>query len=160
MKLNNAKKYFKIFLIILFVCSTAGCAFNKDDPSVKYDGIVDVNDANFDKEVLHSELPVFVFFYGGKCEPSWEKMPRVLKIADKAKGKLKVCKIEATTVYVLQAEKIPNPIISKKYKLGGLPTAIIFNNGKEIVRDINGVSPGLYRVDINPLLEKLTGLKY
>lgn len=130
------------------------------DPSVKYEGIIDVNDENFDEVVLYSELTVLVYFYGAQCEPSWDEMPRVKRLADRAIGKLKVCKIEAATVYILQGQGIPNPVISKRYKLGGLPTVIVFNDGKEVVRDLKGAHPGLSYVDINPVLERLTGERY
>lgn len=143
-------------LICLFV---VGCS-RKMDPSATYSGIIDVNDENFDEVVLHSRLPVLVYFYSTHCKPSWYKMPRVKILADRTKGKLKVCKAEAATVYVLQSQGIPNPNISQRYRLGGLPTIIIFNEGKEIIRDINGVDPNLYYLDINPVLEKLTGVKF
>jgi len=155
-----AKKYFKIILSILVICSIIGCAFRRIDPSVKYADVIDVNDTNFEEEVLYSELPVLTFFYGAGCKPCWQEMPRVRKIADRAKGKLKVCKIEVATVYVLQSQGIPNPIVSRRYQLGGLPTIIIFNDGKEVVRDFNGVHPNLYYTDINPVLQSLIGEKY
>lgn len=161
MKVNGyTKNYFKIIIAVVIICLfIIGCS-KGIDPSAKYNGIIDVNDENFDEVVLHSELPVLVYFYGAKCKPSWQEMPRVRKIANIAKGKLKVCKIESTTVYVLQSQGIPNPIISKKYRLGGLPTIIVFNNGREVIRDINGVQPNLYYKDINPVLEELTGLRF
>jgi len=136
-----------------------GCS-RRMDPSAEYDGIIDVNDENFDEVVLHSELPVLVYFYGAGCKPSWREIPRVKRLADRAKGKLKVCKIEVATVYILQAQGIPNPVISKRYRLGGLPIVIVFNDGREVIRDFKGVHPGLHYVDINPILKRLTGERF
>jgi len=161
MKVNEyTRNYFKIIIAVVTICLfIIGCS-KGIDPSAKYNGIIDVNDENFEEVVLHSELPVLVCFYGAGCQPCWQEMPRVRKIANRAKGKLKVCKIESTTVYVLQSQGIPNPIVSKRYRLGCLPIVIVFNDGREVVRDFNGVHPDLYYMDINPVLERLTGERY
>ena len=161
MKVNEyTRNYFKIIIAVVTICLfIIGCS-KGIDPSAKYNGIIDVNDENFDEVILHSELPVFVYFYGAGCKPSWRKIPRVKRLADRAKGKLKVCKIEVATVYILQSQGIPNPIISKRYRLGGLPTVIVFNDGKGVVRDFKGVHPGLHYVDINPILKRLTGERF
>ena len=157
---EHTKNYSEITIAIVAICLfIIGCSKGVD-PSAKYDGIIDVSDENFDEMVSHSELPVFVYFYGAGCKPSWHEMPRVKGLADRAKGKLKVCKIEVATVYILQSQGIPNPIISKRYRLGGLPTVIVFNDGREVVRDLKGVHPGLHYVDINPVLERLTGERF
>lgn len=161
MKVNEyTKNYFKIVIAVAAICLfIIGCG-RRIDPSAEYDGIINVNDENFDEVVLHSELPVFVYFYGAGCKPSWREMPRVKRLANRAKGKLKVCKIEVATVYILQSQGIPNPIISRRYRLGCLPIVIVFNDGREVVRDFRGVHPGLHYVDINPILKRLTGERF
>lgn len=161
--MNIIAKAIAIVLIIagLFVCFAYYFSNKELDPSLNYSGIIEVTDANFDEEVLNSELPALVFFYGKNCEFSREKMPFIKSIAEKinAKGKMKVYKAEAATVYILETKNIKNPIISERYKIGGLPTLIIYKNGKELVRDVNGKSPDLSYVDIMPTLENLSGVK-
>lgn len=112
-----------IFIIGLFI-------FYKDnkelDPSLNYPGIIEVTDANFDEEIFNPELPALVFFYGKDCEFSRKKMPFIKEIAEKIniKGKMKVYKVEAATVYTLRSKGIRNPIVSQRYRIGGLPTLI------------------------------------
>ncbi len=158
--MNINAKIISVFLILLGLF-----LYYKDnaelDPSLNYPGIIELTDVNFNEEVLNSELPSLVFFYGKDCEFSRKKMPSIKEIAKKinTKEKLKIYKAEVATVYLLDSKGIPNPAISQRYKIGGLPTLIIFKNGKELMRDINGENPNLYHVDIMPTLENLSEVK-
>lgn len=76
--------------------------------------------ANFDEEVLSSEIPVFVDFYADWCVPCKMMAPIIKVLAEKYEGKLKVgkCNIE-------EEEKL-----QQRYKIMSIPTMMIFS-GKE-----------------------------
>ena len=92
--------------------------------------VVKVNDANFKKEVLDSDLPVLVDFWAEWCGPCLMVAPVVESIEKKYKGKLKVCKINV--------DEAPN--MSSEYGIMSIPTLTIFKNG-EIAEQIIGAVP-------------------
>ena len=57
---------------------------------------IDVNADTFEKEVVQSEIPVLVDFWGPQCKPCLGLMPHVDKLAEKYEGKLKVTKVDAS----------------------------------------------------------------
>ena len=81
---------------------------------------VTVNDANFKKEVLESNIPALVDFWAQWCGPCLMVAPVVEEIAQEYKGKLKVCKVNV--------DEAPNT--ASKYGIMSIPTLAIFKNGK------------------------------
>lgn len=86
--------------------------------------------ANFEKEVLTSDIPVFVDFYADWCGPCKMMAPIVEKLAEKYDGKLKVgkCNIDE------EGE------LANQYKIMSIPTMIIFTGG-EIKETVVGAVP-------------------
>jgi len=82
--------------------------------------ILEVTDANFDKEVLQSETPVMVDFWAAWCGPCRALAPVVDELATSYDGKLKVTKMD-----VDQNAATPN-----RYNVRGIPTLLIFKGGK------------------------------
>ena len=91
---------------------------------------IEVNDANFKKEVLESELPVLVDFGAEWCMPCKMVKPIVKEIAGEYEGKLKVCKVN-----VDQAQTA-----ASTYGIMSIPFLGIFKNG-ELVDAIIGAVP-------------------
>ena len=54
---------------------------------------IEVNDSNFESEVLKSEIPVLVDFWASWCMPCQLVAPSVEAISAELEGKLKVCKV-------------------------------------------------------------------
>lgn len=84
----------------------------------------DVNADTFEKEVVQSEVPVLVDFWGPRCGPCLALMPAVEGLADKYGGKFKLVKLDASQ----------NKRFCLSMKVLGLPTYLFYNDGKEIDR--------------------------
>ena len=94
------------------------------------DVIVNVNDANFDAEVLKAGLPVLVDFWAEWCGPCRMIAPLLHEIAEENKNKIKVVKVN-----VDEAQEIP-----AQYGIRGIPTLIIFKNGMVHVTKVGALS--------------------
>ncbi len=91
---------------------------------------VTVNDANFETEVIHSELPVLVDFWAPWCGPCRMVAPTVSALAEKYAGRLKVCKVNVDE----------SPASAGRYDVRGIPTLMVFKGG-EVVGSVVGVPP-------------------
>ena len=89
---------------------------------------IKVNDANFKEEVLESGLPVLVDFWGPRCAPCLALMPQVEGLEKKYGEKVKITKLDASK----------NKRLCLNLKVLGLPTYLLYKNGKEVDRLIGG----------------------
>ena len=87
-------------------------------------------DANFEEEVLKSELPVLVDFYADWCGPCKMMGPIVEAMASAFDGKLKVGKMNVDDSQETAA----------KYGVMSIPTFIFFKNGEKIQQSVGAVS--------------------
>lgn len=78
----------------------------------------------FDAEVLASKEPVLVDFWAPWCMPCKLFTPALEQTANDYKGKLKVCKLNVEAY----------PEMQKKFGFEGIPTLILFQDGKEAQR--------------------------
>jgi len=83
---------------------------------------VEVNGNNFQQEVLESSIPVLVDFWAPWCMPCRMLEPIVEKLAEENQSKLKVCRLNTDE----------NQNIAAQYGIQGIPTIIVFKEGKEV----------------------------
>jgi thioredoxin 1 len=90
--------------------------------------MIEINNENFEQEVIKSEGVVLVDFWGPQCAPCVALMPHVKEIGRKYGEKLKICKIDASK----------NRRLCLNLKVFGLPTFLFYKNGKEVERLTGG----------------------
>lgn len=84
--------------------------------------MIEVNKDNFEAEVLnYTEKPVFVDFWGDKCEVCKQLMPDVHKLEEKYGDKIKFCSLNTSQ----------NRRLAIAQKVLGLPTMIVYVNGEK-----------------------------
>ncbi len=101
-----------------------------------------VSDADFDKEVLQSSIPVLVDFWAPWCGPCRIIAPIVEEIAEELNGKVKVCKMNVDE----------NPVTPGRYAIRAIPTLIIFKNGEPVEVIVGAVSKATILNAINKAL--------
>lgn len=84
--------------------------------------LIEVNDQNFESEVLQSDLPVLVDFSATWCGPCQRQLPVMEKFASDNPNRVKVCKIDVDD----------SPQTTSKYGIRGVPAILLFNQGKRI----------------------------
>ena len=80
------------------------------------------NDENFDKDISSQKVPVIVDFGAEWCGPCKQLDPILEQIAHENTDKLKVFKINIDE----------NPLTPQKFGVRGIPTIMLFNDGKLI----------------------------
>jgi thioredoxin 1 len=83
--------------------------------------VIQLNDGNFDAEVLRSDQPVLVDFGATWCGPCKALAPIVSMIADENVGKLKVAKVDIDD----------SPGVAQRYGIRSAPTVLLFRGGEK-----------------------------
>lgn len=92
--------------------------------------LAEISPATFTSQVLNAIQPVLVDFTAEWCPPCKMLDPIVHELADEYAGRL--------ALVVVDADK--NPAITSQYGIMGLPTLLLFKDGKVIQR-IQGFLP-------------------
>ena len=106
------------------------------------DNIVQFTDDNFDAEVLKSATPVLVDFWATWCAPCKAIAPMIDTIADEFSGKVKVGKVNVDE----------NPNTPGQYGVRGIPTLILFKDGKVVDQLVGAVPKNQLEEFINKAL--------
>jgi thioredoxin 1 len=105
---------------------------------------IEFTDANFDQEVLKSDLPVLVDFWAVWCGPCKMIAPIVEELATEYEGKAKIGKLDVDN----------NQEVAVKYGIRSIPTLLIFKSG-QLVDQIVGAVP---KAHITEKLKSHTGI--
>jgi len=92
--------------------------------------LLHVSEANFQTEVLDSSLPVVVDFTATWCGPCKMLEPVVNQLAQDWDGKVRVVKLDVDD----------NPDLAMQYQVMGVPTLMLFKDGKPMER-LTGYRP-------------------
>ncbi|MDR4511567.1 MAG: thioredoxin [Nitrososphaeraceae archaeon] len=106
--------------------------------------LVHVTQSSWEKEVINSQLPVFVDFWAEWCGPCRMVGPAVEQLSKILDGKVKIAKVNVDE----------NQEIAVKYNIHSIPSLILFKNGKEIARTVGAAPKEAYQKFIEDSLSK------
>lgn len=92
--------------------------------------IKELTDANFETEVLKSDVPTLVDFWAVWCGPCKQIAPVVDALADEYKGRLNVAKVDVDH----------NQVVAQQYGVRSIPTLLIFKGGKVVGQHIGAIT--------------------
>jgi thioredoxin 1 len=102
---------------------------------------IEVNEANFEAEVLKSNQPVLVDFWAPWCGPCKMIAPVLEEIATEQAGRAKIVKVNLDE----------SPGLAQKYGVQAIPTLLYFVGGEVKEMSVGAVSK-------SAMLRKLEGL--
>ena len=92
--------------------------------------LAEVNDQNFDAEVLQSAKPVVVDFWAEWCAPCRQIKPIIKQLAEDYADRVKVVTMDVDS----------NPGTAGKFGVRAIPTVLAFKDG-EVVEQLQGARP-------------------
>ena len=81
--------------------------------------IPDVTDDSFEREVMQSDVPVLVDFWGDHCAACRQISPILSELAEERSSSLKIVKIHAAE----------NATTSAQFGVRAMPTVLVFDQG-------------------------------
>ena len=96
-------------------------------------------DANFDSEVINSEVPVLVDFWAEWCGPCRMMGPTIDTVADDFAGKVKVGKVDVDS----------NIGTAGRFQIRGIPTLLLFKGGKVVDQKVGAIPKGELETMLN-----------
>ena len=90
----------------------------------------EVSDSSFESDVLGSSKPVLVDFWAQWCTPCRMLAPTVEAVAERFRDSADVVKLNVDD----------NPSTAQRYGIKGIPTLILFREGKEVERVVGATS--------------------
>ncbi len=103
---------------------------------------LELTDANFQEEVLHSDKPVLVDFSATWCRPCRQLSPLIDDLAKEYAGRIKVGKVD-----IDQSQEVAG-----KYGIMSVPTVLFFKGGQKIDTLVGLNAKSVYKAKIEGLV--------
>jgi thioredoxin 1 len=104
--------------------------------------MIEVNDSNFEKEVLNADKLVLVDFWAEWCGPCRMVAPILSELSNEMSDKIIVAKLNVDN----------NPKITMDYGIRNIPTILFFKNGKIVDKQVGVVPKAKFVEKINALV--------
>lgn len=88
--------------------------------------VIEISKENYEAELLKSELPAVIDFWGPSCAPCVDMMPKYHELADMPEyfGRLKFCSVDTSR----------NRRVAVNCRVMSNPTFLFYRNGHEVAR--------------------------
>lgn len=105
---------------------------------------IEINEANFEAEVLKSNQPVLVDFWAEWCGPCKMLAPVLDEIATEQNGQVKVAKVNVDD----------NPALAARFDVRSIPTLLYFAGGELLNQTVGVVSKKIILANLEKLAVK------
>lgn len=99
------------------------------------ENVTHVSDASFEQEVINADQPVLVDYWAEWCGPCKMIDPLLHELADEYAGKIKIAKVNIDE----------NQQITSQFKIRGIPTLMVFSDGKVQGMKVGAVTKGVLK---------------
>lgn len=106
-----------------------------------------VTEANFEREVLHSELPVLLEFGAEWCGPCKLVAPELEALARELQGKAKVVTVDIDR----------SPMLAQQMGVRSVPAFVVFHQGQPVGGKVGALKRNELRQLIEPVLPRAAG---
>jgi thioredoxin len=106
-----------------------------------------VEERDFEREVLRSELPVLVDFFADWCGPCKTMEPEIAAIAQELAGKVKVVKVDIDK----------SRTIARRLQIRSVPTTMVFHKGRIGAAEVGALGRVQLRQMLEPFLPRDQG---
>ena len=103
-----------------------------------------ITDGTFEEEVLKNDVPILADFWAEWCGPCRTIAPVLEEIAQEYDGRLKIAKIDVDENHEAPA----------RFGIQGIPTLILFKNGKPVERLVGAMPKERLLSHIRPHLSR------
>jgi thioredoxin len=106
-----------------------------------------IEERDFEREVLKSELPVLVDFYADWCQPCKTMEPEVVALAHELNGKAKVVKVNIDR----------SKVLAQRLRIQSVPTTMVFAGGRIAAAEVGALRRDQLRLMMEPFLPRAEG---
>ena len=103
---------------------------------------LEITSENFDEKVINADIPVLVDFWAEWCGPCKQIGPILEDIGEVKKDKLKILKLNIDE----------NPQTPQKFGVRGIPTLMLFKDGKLLDTKVGSLPKNLLESWLDPNL--------